>query len=120
MHRGNGLLLSFFATRDGYSRGNDLSFSLSLTLSHVVSVHTRYTTTHFTKVQQLLYIYPLKVSPKLYLYIYDFRVIYTCVPFQSVESNRYRVFSHPVLPNFHLEGPVSQQTPPSLRHGMSL
>ena len=33
-------------------------------------------------------------------------------PFQSVRPDRNRVFGHPVLPNFHPEGPVSQQELP--------
>ena len=83
----------------------------TLSLSRCLYTHALYN--YFTKVQQLLYTHTLKVSPKSYLYIYDFWVIYTCsLPIgrvQSVGSDRYRVFSHPVLPNFHPEGPVSQQ-----------
>ena len=85
----------------------------TLSLSRCLYTHALYN--YFTKVQQLLYTHTLKVSPKSYLYIYDFWVIYTCsLPIgrvQSVGSDRYRVFSHPVLPNFHPEGPVSQHTP---------
>ena len=52
----------------------------TLSLSHVVFVHMRYTTTYNKSVQQqTLYV----LCPKSYLYIYEFRVIYT-----SVLSNR--------------------------------
>ena len=52
------------------------------------------------------------MCPKSYLYTYDFRAIYINV--HSDRSDR----SGPVLFIFHPEGHVSQQTPPSLRHGM--
>ena len=54
------------------------SLSLSLTLSHVVSIHTRYTTTSYKSVATKKNYNVL--CPKSYLYIYDFRVFYTCVP----------------------------------------
>ena len=78
--------------------------SLSLFLS--VSLHALYN--YFTKVQQRHIL-----CPKSYLYIYDFQVIYISVlPNRSDGSepgHRNRVFGLPVLPNFHPEGPVSQQ-----------
>ena len=73
--------------------------------THLRITPTTLCTTTFQKCSTTLQ----NVCPKSYLYIYDFQVIYTCVPFQSVGSDRYRVFGHPVLPNFHPEGPVSQQ-----------
>ena len=45
--------------------------SLSHTLSHAVSIHTRCTTTNYLTTHIL--------CPKSYLYIYDFRVIYMFV-----------------------------------------
>ena len=33
------------------------------------------------------------------------------------QTDRYRVFGHPVLSNFHPEGPVSQQIPHTLKLG---
>ena len=42
-------LVLFFATRGGYSWGNDLTLSLSL----YVSVHPRYTTTYKESAKQL-------------------------------------------------------------------
>ena len=73
----------------------------TLSLSHAVSVHTRYTTTNYLTTHILF--------PKSYLYIYDLRVIYISVLCNWSDWNRNRVFGHPVLPNFHPEGPVSQQ-----------
>ena len=62
--------------RGGYNGGNDLSVSLSLSLSHC---HSLYSYALYTNLQKCnnnnLYVFP-----KSYLYIYDFRVIYTCVP----------------------------------------
>ena len=46
--------------------------------------------------------------------------LFTHVSLPIGRTDQNRVFGHPVLPNFHPEGPVSQQAPPSLRHGMSL
>ena len=74
-------------------RGNDLlssslphaAVTVEATTSHSlsVSIHTLYTT-NLQKCSTTLQ----NVCPKSYLYIYDFRVIYTCVPFQSIGSNQ--------------------------------
>ena len=78
------------------------SFSLSL---------SRYTSAH------ALYNYFLQKYQQLPLF-FALSHIYTYMTFG--------LFTHLSLPisrtdrNFHPKGPVSQQTPPSLRHGMSL
>ena len=53
--------------------------SLSLSLSLVLSLYTRAIQLLTTRVQQPK-INTNVLCPKSYLYIYDFRVIYTCVP----------------------------------------
>ena len=63
--------------RDGYNGGNDLSVSLSLSLSHAVTLCTvtLYTLTTTKVFNNILY-----VCPKSYLYTYEFRAIYTYGP----------------------------------------
>ena len=53
---------------------HSLTLSLSLSLTRCLCTHALYN--YFRKVQQHI----LSVCPKSYLYIYDFRVIYTYVP----------------------------------------
>ena len=111
-HKGNDLLYLLFLrhTRRLQRGGNYLSLSLSLTRS----------------VQLTLYNYNIhqqqhnkSMCPKSYLYIYDFLAYLHMCPSQSVRTDRNRFLYQPVLCIFHPEGHVSQQTPPSLRHGMS-
>ena len=52
------------------------SLSLSHTLSLTRSLYTRYTTSSYKSATTNSNV----LCPKSYLYIYDFRVIYTCVP----------------------------------------
>ena len=68
IHRGNDLLSS---SSPHAAVTVEATTSLSLSLS--VSIHTRYTITYKKRINNVL-------CPKSYLYIYDFRVIYTCVP----------------------------------------
>ena len=93
----------------GYDGGNDLSISLSLTLSVYTVTLCTHTTTKCSTTQ-------LCIRPKSYLYTYDFRAIYTYGPkrgsqehiYICVPSNRsgdfHRVLDHPVLHNFPFEG----------------
>ena len=78
-----------FATRGGYNGGNYLFLSLSL--SHALPLLTRYTT-NFTNVSTTTKV----LCPKSYLYIYDFRVIYMCVPTNRSDGSEL----DPVLPIF--------------------
>ena len=94
-------LVLFFATRGGYSWDNDLSHSLSLSHSFYIYTHALYnffsesatTTNLIQKFFALSHIYTYMTSG---LFTYLGRM------------DRNRVFGHPVLPNFHPEGPVSQ------------
>ena len=119
-HRGNNLLRSFLTTRRLQWKQRPL-LSLSLYL------YAQLRTIHI----QLQNIQPHKLfCPKSYLYTYDFRVNYTygpkgltrthsrLCPLQPAEEGYHQAFNRPVLLTSHPEGPVSQQTPPSLRHGM--
>ena len=113
IHRGNDLLSSSSPhAKVTVEAKTSHSLSLSLTLS-------LYTRAIQLLLQKCSTTYNNVLCPKSYLYIYDFRVIYTCVP-SNRRTDRNRVFGFPVLHNFHPGGHVSQQTPPSLRHGMSL
>ena len=60
-----------------------LPLSLSLSLSLLSHTHTLYLCTRaiqLTLQNVTITTYIISVCPKSYLYIYDFRVIYTCVP----------------------------------------
>ena len=63
-----------FATRGGYNGGNYLFLSLSLSLSRSNSAHALYN--YFLQKYQQPY---ENLCPKSYIYIYDFRTIYTNV-----------------------------------------
>ena len=89
--------------------------SLSLTLFHAVSVHTRYTT-NFTNVSTTT----SKMLALSHIYTYMTFGLFTHVSLPIGRTYRNRAFGLLVLPNFHPEGAVFQQTPPSLQHGMSL
>ena len=118
-HRDNDLSCSLSSPTGGYNKGNDLLLSLS----HSLCIQLRYI--HIIQPHHTL------LCPKSYLYTYEFRTIYTygpkgltrtdsrMCPFQQVEGGYHRAFSHPVHLTSHPEGPGSQQTPPSLRQGMS-
>ena len=75
----------------------------TLSLSHAVSVHTRYTT--YLQQKQQLYIMFFALS---HIYTYMTFGLFTHVSLPIGRTDRNRVFGHPVLPNFHPEGPVSQ------------
>ena len=102
--------------RGGYNGGNDLSISLSLSHSHVVTLCTvtLYTLT-YKSATTTTFMFALSN-----IYTYMTFGLFTHLSLKIGRTDRNQVFGHPVLPNFHPEGPVSQQTPPSLRHGMSL
>ena len=92
--------------------GNDLSLSLSL--SHSLTLCTTTLQLFNNSIQS--------VWPKSYLYLYDFSAyLHLCPPNRSVPigaGSAMSRFSTSCI-RFHPEGHVSQQTPPSLRHGMS-
>ena len=115
-HKGNDLL-HFSLRHTRRLQWRQLPLSLSLSLSHALSLHTRYTT-NFRKCNNNI----LSVCPKSYLYIYDFWVICTCVPSNrsgrigtgssvirfSLTSIRRDLFSNTIvlgLPWFELHNP---------------
>ena len=98
---------SFFATRGGYNE----EATTSLSLSHTHSVQL----TLYKNNNQLQ-----KVCALSHIYTYMTFGIFTCVLPNRSETDRNRFLDQPVLCIFHPEGHVSQQTPPSLRHGMLL
>ena len=104
---------SFFATRGGgYTVEATTSLSLSLTVALTLC------TPNFPIVQQHLE----NLCPKSYLYMYDFSAyLHLCPSNRSVPIGAGSVMSRFSTSSirFHPEGHVSQQTPSSLRHGMS-
>ena len=90
--------------------GNDLSLSLSRSVQELLNNTTVITTAI------------KKLCSKSYLYLYDFSAyLHLCPPNRSVPIGAGSVMSRFSASSirFHPEGHVSQQTPPSLRHGMS-
>ena len=77
IHRGNDLL---FSSSPHAAVTVEATTSHTHSLSLTMSLYTRAIHLLLTKVQQLTINYVLSVCPKSYLYRYDFRVIYTCVP----------------------------------------
>ena len=90
-------LVLFFATRGGYSWGNDLSLSLTL------SLYTR-TIQLLTTIISYTMFFALS-----HIYTYMTFGLFTHVSLPIGRTDRNRVFGLPVLPSFHPEGPVSQQ-----------
>ena len=88
-----------FASRGSYNGGN----YLSLSPSHALSLHTRYTT-NFTNVSTSY----IKVCALSHIYTYMTFGLFTYLSFPIGQADRNRVFGHPVPPDFHPEGPVSQ------------
>ena len=104
IHRGNDLLSS---SSPHAAATVEATTSHSLSLSHVVSVHTRYTQT-YKSVQQLLSTTNLFFALS-HIYTYMTFGLFTHVSLPIGRTDRNRVFGLPVLHNFHPEGPVSQQ-----------
>ena len=70
------LLVLFFAIRGGYKMEATTSLSLSL-YTHVIY-----------KCNNIQLLSHKNVCPKSYLYIYDFRVIYICVPTNRSDGSK--------------------------------
>ena len=80
--------------------GNYLSLSLSLTL---------YLCTRAIQLTLQMYQQLHKVCALSHIYTYMTFGLFTYLSFPIGRMDRNRVFGHPVLSNFHPEGPVSQQ-----------
>ena len=89
------------------------SFSLSLSHSHYTVTLCTLTT---TKVINTIHKMFFALS---HIYTYMTFGLFTHVSLTIDQTVQRRVLDHPVLTIFHPEGTVSQQTPPSLWHGMS-
>ena len=98
---------TLFATRSGYNKEATTSFSLSHTLYDYSS--QKYQQQHIMKMCALSHIYTYMTFG-----------LFTQMSTPIGRTDRNRLWNQPVLSIFHPEGHVSQQTLPSLRHGMSL
>ena len=103
------LALPLFATLGGYNRGNYLSLSLSRSVQLTLYKNNNNNLNNISKVCALSHI-------STYMTFGLFTQMST--PIGRTDRNRF--LDQPVLCVIHPEGHVSQQTPPSLRHGMSL
>ena len=113
-HRGNDLLSSFFATRGGYNEEATTSLSLPLSLSVQLTLYNSNNMLQHNTTTQ-------KVCALSHIYAYmTFRHIYICV----LTNRSGPISTGSGIDRFTVSSirrdMFSQQTPPSLRHGMSL